>query len=246
MPTLPLAWKLAKACFTVLLLSVVAACGGGGGGDGDSTPPAVAPALTISSDAPGTATGPFTLSFSFSAKVSEFATNRILVGGGFLNGATLTRVGDTLYTLVVTPTPNRVGVAEVTVQAGAFKDATGAAASTRAYSFSQPYDTVVVSNEPLLTITHDLVSGAATGPIRFTFDFSNDVGTSFTPGSVEVTGGTITAFNRESATRYSMQVTPPAATTGLVLLRVRAGAFASAGGVPSGQEYSAGVLYQTP
>jgi large repetitive protein len=243
MPLAVPAWNRAWAWFTILMLSLLAACGDGGEDD-TAAPAPVAPTLEIGSDVPGTATGPVTLSFEFSAAVSGFAANRILISGGFLNGAGLTQLSDTRYSLVVTPTPGKVGVIEVTVPAGAFKDSTGVAASTRAYGFSQGYDTVVVSNEPLLSISNDASSGLASGPITFTLNFSVEV--PFSLAQVLVSGGTVTSFTQESGTRYALVVTPPAATTGLVLLQVPEGAFSSTAGVPSQQAYAVAVLYATP
>jgi hypothetical protein len=241
-------WSPLRSGFAVLMLTLLAlltlltACGGDGNNDSTATP--VAPTLVITTDAPATATGPFTVHFTFSAAVSSFASNRILISGGFLNGASLTRLSDTLYTLVVTPTPNRQGAAEITVQAGGFKDSTGVTASPRAYGFAQPCDTVVLSTEPLLTISHDVSGGLATAAITFTLNFSTDV--DFSVGQLVVTGGTLTSFTKQTGSRYTAAVTPPAATTGLVLLQVQPGAFASAAGVSNTQDYAVGVLYATP
>lgn len=232
-------WSLLRNWLAVLMLALLTACGG----DGRDTAPE-APTLVITSDAPGTATGPFTVHFTFSAAVSSFATNRILISGGFLNGASLTKISGTVYTLVVTPTPHLQGAAEITVQAGGFKDSSGVTASPRAYGFAQPCDTVVFSNEPLLTISHDATSGLATGAITFTLNFSVDVG--FSVGQLAVTGGTLTNFTKQTNTRYTVVVTPPAATNGLVLLQVQEGSFASAAGVANTQDYTVGVLYATP
>ncbi len=115
---------------TLLLLA------GCGGGNTEKDEDAVAPTLTISSDVPGDATGPFTVRFTFSAAVSNFATNRILITNGFLNGATVTKLSDTVYTLAVTPTANKQDLLTLQVLAGAFQDATGTASSQAAYSFS--------------------------------------------------------------------------------------------------------------
>jgi hypothetical protein len=234
--------SLLRSWFTVLMLALLTACGGDGTDDSDSTPEA--PTLVITTDAPGTATGPFTVHFTFSEAVSSFASNRILISGGFLNGASLTKVSDTVYTLVVTPTPNRQGAAEITVQAGGFKDASGVTASPRAYGHAQPCDTVVLGDEPLLTISHDTTGGLATGAITFTLTFSADV--DFSVGQLSVTGGTLTGFSKQTTTRYTAVVTPPAVTTGLVLLQVRPGSFASAAGVANTQDYAVGVFYATP
>jgi hypothetical protein len=235
-------WNLVRTWFAVLMLALLTACGGDGTDDDDTAPEA--PTLAITSDAPGSATGPFTLRFTFSDAVSDFATNRILISGGYLNGAALTRISDTVYTLIVTPTPNLQGAAEITVQAGGFKDASGATASPRAYGFSQAYDTVVLSTEPLLSITHDATGGEATGAITFTLSFNVDV--DFSVAQLGVTGGTITSFTKQTGSRYAVVVTPPALTTGLVMLQVQPAVFASAAGVFNTQHYAVAVFYTTP
>ncbi len=222
-------------------LLLLAGCGGG---NTEKDEDAVAPVLTISSDAPGDATGPFTVRFTFGAAVSNFATSRILITNGFLNGSTVTKLSDTVYTLAVTPTSNRQDLLTLQVLAGAFQDSTGTASSLVAYSFSQRIDTVVAGNEPLLTITHSAAGSVqATGPVTFTFDFSLDVGTSFTADDIVLSVGTVTSFTRASGTRSTAVVTLPAGTSGLLRLDVEAGAFASTAGVASAQDYSTGVLF---
>lgn len=231
--------KLAGA--SLLLLA------GCGGGNTEKDEDAVAPSLVISSDVPGEATGPFTVRFTFSAAVANFATNRILITNGFLNGATVTKVSDTVYSLAVTPTSNKQDLLTLQVLAGAFQDASGAASSLVAYSFSQRIDTVVASNEPLLTITNSAAgSVVATGPVTFTFDFSLDVGTSFTADDIVLSVGTVTSFTRNSGTRCTAVVTLPAGTSGPLRLDVVSGAFASTAGVTSQQDYSTGVLFAIP
>ena len=225
-------------------LLLLAGCGGG---NTEKDEDAVAPSLTITSDTPGDATGPFTVRFTFTAAVSNFATNRILITNGFLNGATVTKLSDTVYTLVVTPTSNKQDLLTLQVLAGAFQDASGEASSPVAYSFSQRIDTVVASNEPLLTISHSAASAVqATGPVTFTFDFSLDVGTSFTADDIVLSVGTVTSFTRASGTRCTAVVTLPAGTNGLLRLDVLAGAFTSTASVASQQDYSTGVLFAIP
>jgi hypothetical protein len=236
--------KLLLAVWALLLVAALGGCGGNGE-DPDAKP--VAPTLVITSEVAGLAAGPFTLVFSFSAAVSDFATNRILIGGGYLDGAALVRASDTVYTLQVTPTPGKVGLTEVTVPAGAFKDSSGKTASTRAYNLSQPYDTVLVANEPVLTITDNASSGVAAGAITFALSFSLDVGSSFSVDKLLVTGGTITSFVKGSATQYTVVVTPPAATNGTVVLLLPVGAVSAAGtGVVNSRETGVAVLYSTP
>lgn len=224
-------------------LALLAGCGGGDGGEDTGLE---VPSLLISSDAPGEATGAFTVRFTFSAAVRDFVTNSVFINNGFLGGTVLAKQTDTLYTLAVTPQANRVGVVDVAVQAGGFKDSSGAAVNARAYSFSQPFDTVVVNNEPLLSITHSGTASGTTGPITVFFDFSVDVGTSFSISSLLVGGGTLSNFTRVSGIRYSVVVTPPAGTTGLMLVQVPARAFTSTAGNASQQDYGVAVFFATP
>ncbi len=214
------------------LVAMVALMAGCGGGNTEKESDAVIPTLQISSDVPGEATGTFTVRFTFSAAVTDFLVNRILITNGFLGSAALTKLSDTVYTLAVTPTANRQEVLTVQVLAGAFKDSTGTLTSTLAYTFGQRIDTVVVSNEPTLTITHNASGALATGPVTFSFDFDLDVGTSFT---------------RNSGQKCTAAVTLPAGTSGLLIVEVKAGAFTgTVGGVSSQQDYSAGVLFAIP
>jgi len=222
-------------------LLLLAGCGGG---NTEKDEDAVLPTLTISSDVPGDATGPFTVRFTFSAAVSNFATNRIVISNGFLNGATLTELSSTVYTLKVTPTAGKQDLLTLQVLAGAYQDSTGTVTSTVATSFSQRIDTVVVSNEPLMTISHSAEGSLqATGPVTFTFDFSLDVGTSFTADDIVLSVGTVTSFTRASGIRCTAVVTLPAGNNGVLRLDVPAAAFTSTAAVVNQQAYSSGVPF---
>ena len=67
-----------------------------------------------------------------------------------------------------------------------------------------------------------------------------------TTGAFSVTGGTITSFTKQTGSRYAVVVTPPALTTGLVMLQVQPAVFASAAGVFNTQHYAVAVFYSTP
>ena len=62
------------------------------------------------------------------------------------------------------------------------------------------------------------VTGTATGPVSFTFSFSDDVGSSFTPASVAVSNGSAGLFTRLAANRYSLAVTPLANASGNIVI----------------------------
>lgn len=77
---------------------------------------------------------------------------------------------------------------------------------------------------PTVTIT-DSVPGTASGPVTFTFTFSEDVGTSFTAEDIVVEIGTKGAFTMVSGTVATLVVTPPADATGSLSVSVDAAKF---------------------
>lgn len=224
-------------------LALLAGCGGGNT-EKDETP--VVPTLVISSDTPGPASGPFTVRFTFSAAVSNFGTSRISVSGGLLIAAALSKLSDTVYTLLVTPSANVKGVGAVQVSAGAFQDATAAVSNALAYSFGQEIDTVVVGTEPTLAITHNVSGATATAPVTFTFSFSADVGDSFASADIQLTAGTVTSLTRSSGMLYTAIVTLPAGTTGQLIVLVNAGSFQTATGGANLKPYSKQLPFAIP
>jgi hypothetical protein len=79
---------------------------------------------------------------------------------------------------------------------------------------------------PTLAITDSEAGATATGPVTFTFTFSEDVGTSFTAEDVLVTGGTAGTLTKVSATVYTMVVTPTSGVSGTLSVSVAAGKYA--------------------
>jgi len=230
---------------TASLGLLLAGCGGGNT-EAAADPP-VAPTLAISSDTPGVAAAAFTVNFKFSAGASGFAADKVVVNGGSVVGGSLATASSSEYSLRVQPTANTNGLVTITVPAGNFSDSTAAAPSTRAYAFAQACNTVLPANEPLLTIT-DSVAGAAqaTGQVIFTLTFSLAIRDSFSLANVAVAGGKVDTFTRVSGTLYNIAITPPAKTTGSILLRVPAGAYtAEAGTLANTMETLAGVPFQT-
>ena len=225
---------------TLLLLA------GCGGGNTERVDDPVAPTLVITSDTPGAATGPYTVRFTFSAAPSNFLTSRIVVRNGSVGGATLARLSDTVYTLVVTPTLNFKGAGEVQVLAGAYEDASGAVSNTTVYSFGQEIDTVVVGNEPTLVIMDNVIGTTATAAVTFTFTFSTDVGESFTSGDIDLSVGTLTSFSRASGTVCTAVVTLAAGSSGLLVVVVKEATFQSTGGVSNQQAYGRLVPFAIP
>lgn len=225
------------------LLVLAAGCGGG---NTEKTSNAVLPTLVISSDTPGAATGPFTVRFTFSAAVSNFGTSGIAASSGLVIGTALTKLSDTVYTLVVTPSANTKGIGTLQVLAGAFEDSTGALSSTQAYSFGQELDTVVIGTEPTLTISHNLTTATATAPVTFTFAFSADVGSSFTIADIQVTAGTVTSLTRSTGALWTALVTLPAGTTGNLVLLVAAGTFQNTAGESNLRAYGKQLPFAIP
>ncbi len=84
---------------------------------------------------------------------------------------------------------------------------------------------VADTTAPTLAITDSVAATNATGPVTFTFTFSEDVGTSFTSADVVVTGATAGALTKVDATHYTMVVTPPVNSTGTMNVTVAIGTF---------------------
>lgn len=227
-------------------LAVLGLVTGCGGGNTEKEVNAVLPTLVISSDTPVAATGPFTVRFTFSAAVSNFGTSRIAASTGLVIGTALTKLSDTVYTLVVTPGANLKGIGTVQVLTGAFEDSTGTLANTQAYSFGQELDTVVIGTEPTLTISHNVTTATAAAPVTFTFTFSADVGSSFTVADVQVTAGTVTSLTRTNGALWTALVTLPAGTTGDLVLLVGANSFQNAAGENNLRAYGKKLPFAIP
>jgi len=238
--------RLATAGALALTGLAVGVLPGCGGGNTEKVVDPVAPTLTITSDTPGAATGAYTVRFTFSAAVSNFLTNRILIRNGSVGSATLTKLSDTVYTLLVTPTLNFKGVGEVQVLASAFQDASGSVSNTTVYSFGQEIDTVVVGNEPTLVISHNVNAAVATSAVNFTFTFSTDIGETFTESDIQITAGTLGSFSRVSGAVCTAVVTLPAGSSGLLIVRVDVATFQSAAGGSNQQDYAKAVFFAIP
>ena len=84
---------------------------------------------------------------------------------------------------------------------------------------------------PTVTIANDTPAATATGPVTFTFVFSEDVGVSFTADDVVVTGGAAGAFTRvPGGTQATLVVTPTPNTAGQMTVSVAAGKFTDIAG----------------
>ncbi|MFT4101552.1 MAG: Ig-like domain-containing protein [Burkholderiaceae bacterium] len=181
------------------------------------------PTLAISDDVSGTANGPITFTFTFSKPVAGFDDGDVTVSNG--TKGTFTRVDDTHYTLVVTPPAGSSGDVNVSVPANAFTGVGGTITNSAGESTTQAYDTA----PPTLSITDD-VTGTASGPVTFTFTFSETV-SDFDFSDIAVTGGTATAANFSgSGGTYQFLVTPPENSTTPIDIGIAAGAAHDAAG----------------
>ncbi len=99
---------------------------------------------------------------------------------------------------------------------------------------------------PTLGITDDVSAATATttSPVTFSFQFSEDVGTSFTQSDVTVAGGTAGTLTRVSATLYTLAVTPAADAAGTITVDVAAASYRDAAG-NTGAAGSASQAYDT-
>ncbi|MGA9046833.1 Ig-like domain-containing protein [Sulfuricurvum sp.] len=174
----------------------------------------LAPAITISDDESAAtaniAGGTITYTFTFSEAVSGFSVADIVVSGGTKAGSFASGVdGDSVYTLVVTPTAGFEGNVTVDVSAAKAVDVSGNA-NTAALQSVQAVD----MKAPTLAITDDesaTTANIAGGSIIYTFTFSENVA-GFSADDIVVTNGTKGAFSG-SGSSYTLVVTP---TTGLV------------------------------
>jgi len=183
-----------------------------------------APTVAITDDTPGNASGPVTFTFTFNEPVSGFTTSDVVVTGG--SKGTFTAIDASVYTLVVTPLPDTNGQITVDVPANAAVDVAGtgnvAAQAVQSYSLGVA---------PTLAIT-DNTTGTATGPVTFTFTFSEPVN-GFNAGDITISSGTKGTFTAVNASVYTLVVTPPAGAAGTIHVSVPAGAATDLSGNPS-------------
>ncbi|MEL0583186.1 Ig-like domain-containing protein, partial [Neisseria gonorrhoeae] len=129
------------------------------------------PSVAITDDtANAIATGPVTYTFTFSEAVSGFDASKVTVSGG--TKGVFTALSASTYTLVVTPAANSTGNLTVDVSAGAGQDAAGNLSLAAAQAV-QAYDTSAADTaKPSVAITDDTANAIATGPVTYTFTFS--------------------------------------------------------------------------
>lgn len=85
-------------------------------------------------------------------------------------------------------------------------------------------DDLSVSGPALaLSIGSNAVGTTAVAPVTFSFEWSHDVGQSFTADDVEVSGGTPSDWRQIDGSRYTLVVTPHASDAGTITVAVPAG-----------------------
>lgn len=183
------------------------------------------PALTITDDIAGVATGPVTFTFSLSEPVSDFTADDVSVTGGS-RGALTALPGDLGFTMTVVPTAGvQNGTIAIELLAGAFTDAAGNALATDSRT-TQAFDTA----RPTVTITDDAAT-VVNRPVAFRFVFSEPV-TGFAADDVTVTGGTRGALIADrDGNGFTMTVAPATGVAvGEIGVSVRAGAVTDTAG----------------
>ena len=140
--------------------------------------------------------------------------------------------GNSVYTLVVTPTPAFEGNITVDVAAGVATDLAGNPNTAAAQSV-QPVDTIA----PSVVITDDQTGTAniAGGSILYTFTFSQPVN-GFAVTDVVVVGGTKAgafASGVDGSSVYTLEITPNAGFQGILTVNVPAGVANDAAGNPN-------------
>lgn len=161
------------------------------------------PAVTITDDATGTATGPVTYTFTFNEAVTGFTADDVNVTNG--TKGELVQISDQVYRLVVTPDAGEVGYLTVDVAGGVLTDLNGNS-NLAASNAAQLFDTDTTA--PTVTLTDNVPSGNATGNILFTFTFDEYV-TGFATGDISVTNGSKGSFTTvETGRVYTLLVSP--------------------------------------
>ncbi len=98
---------------------------------------------------------------------------------------------------------------------------------------------------PTVSIFNNAGAAMVTGPVTFSFVFSEDVGSSFDVSDVVVIGGTAGALTKVSATQYTVVVTPAANAVGNLDVSIAAGKFSDLVGNVNAGPKSATLAYNT-
>lgn len=225
-------------------LAGLSACGGGGSSEAPPTPP---PTLEIRSGLDGAATAPFQVNFVFSADVSGFGQNSFTLQRGTVVPGSFQQVSAREFSVSINPAANSMGVVALRVPGGAFSAVGSLLTNPVAYEFSKAFDTIKPVTEPTAGFSHVLQGASGRPPALVTITFDIDV-LPLTLDKFEVSGATPSAFTRVSARVYTMVLTPPSQTSGVMIVNLPEGAATGAvpGGVATTRPYSYGILYIVP
>jgi len=246
-------------------MALLNACGGGSGGGGGTNDivDTSVPTLVISSNAPATASAPFTVTFTFSAPITIYSADGVLpwatVAGAVPDKSTFTKVSATQYTVTVNPnnlTKNDKWT--LTVPAGAYKNAANNAFSTVGTTLTQAIDT----SFPIATFSPKApaTGNQFTGPTTVTVAFNTQLTADLTAAQLELSAinlntqlnqvppGTISNFVKTSGplefSSYSFLYTPVSGSNS-VKIRIPAGSV-SAGGFSNTESQWGAVWFLVP
>ena len=185
----------------------------------------IAPTVAITSGLASLRAGQTTtLTFTFSEKITDgiFDASDITLESGSIG--TVTKVSDSVYTVLYTPAANTADAAvNISVAAGRFQD-WAANNNAAAASLNIAVDTIL----PTIAITSNKSALKAGETATITFTLS-EAATDFVAGDVVVTGGSLSAFSG-SGTLYSATFTPTANSTANGVISVASGMFTDAAG----------------
>lgn len=227
--------------FGLLGLAALAGCGGGGSSEPPPLPP---PTLEIRSGLDGAATGPFPVTFVFSGDVAGFGQNSFTLQRGTVVPGSFQQISARQFSVTINPAANAMGTVSMRVPAGAFSAVGSLLTNPVAYEFSKAFDTIKPVTEPTVNFSHVMQGASAQPPALVTITFDLDV-LPLTLDKFEVSGATPSAFTRVSARVYTVVLTPPTQTLGLMIVTLPEGAATGAvpGGTPNSRPYSYGILY---
>ena len=185
------------------------------------------PTVTITDNAPGTAVGAVTYSFTFSEAVTGFTSAQVNVGGA--SKGLFTAVSATSYTLVVQPPTGFEGQVTVDVAAGAALDGVNNA-SVAAVQSVQVIDTLAPT-APVITMTGVPKTGE-TKPVSITF---SEAVSDFTLADLAAHGGGVVqgSFSALATTdniHWTSSYTPPVSYEGAVTLDIAANSYTDIAG----------------
>ena len=186
----------------------------------------VAPAVTVSDDVPGTASGSVTFTFSWSEPPLGFGPDAVTVGNG-MKGNFVQQSAAT-FTLQVIPPADSIGEITVALAAGAASDAAGNP-SLDPGTARQAFRTDVTP--PTLSLSESSF-GQALGPVTLTLQWSEPV-VGFTADKVLVTDAQKGPLVALDSLTYTMLLTPPVSSRGTISVSVAAGAVRDAAENPS-------------